>query len=285
MPSISMPQFPFASTLARAARRLAAVDGLRMAAAMSYGLLLSGAPLVIAIVGIAGLVLDPDAVRQTVVANIGAWLGARAAGFAAEAVADVADAATALPATVLGLVVAFWGASRAFVELQSAFNAIWGVPPPPTMRAGLMRIVRQRAWAFAYVVAAGIILTAALLVNPVLGAVESVVAALASARVDAAAFSDATTFAVLAVLLAVLYRTVPDTRVAWRDVLPGSLAAAGLLVLETVALRLFVHFAAGSAALGVIASPVIGLTLLNYGVVAIYFGAAMTWAVGGDPED
>ncbi len=249
----------------------------RMGAAMSFYLLFSAAPLLVALIGIASLVFDPAWVTSTLVAQLGVLFGPRFAQVVSDLVANFQTPAGAVPATVIGIIVVLWSASRVFIELHDALNVIWGVPPPADYRASLRVLVRQRALSFALVIATGVLLTLGLLIHPLVLAFGHVLEALVPDIIDAArTLNIALSFAIAALLLAAIYRLLPDTQVAWRDVWLGAALSAGLLVLGGLAFRLFLHLGQAYTVIAVAASPLVVLSLLQYAVAVIYTGAIMT---------
>ena len=73
-------------------------------------------------------------------------------------------------ATAVGLVTFFLGATGAFLELQTALNAIWRVKPKAS--AGLKDMLLQRLLSFGLVVGVGFVLLVSLLVSTALSALN-----------------------------------------------------------------------------------------------------------------
>lgn len=248
----------------------------RMGAAMSFYFLFSAAPLLIILIGIAGLVFDPTWVTTQVLNQIAVLFGAQAATLVASLLANFERPTGAIPALLIGLGTALWGASRVFVELHDALNVIWEVPMPDNLRGGLRDILRQRLLSFGLVIVTGLLLTIGLLIHPLVLAFGSALDWLVPDLINAArALNVALSFGIAAGLLAAIYRFLPNARVAWRDVWLGALLGAALLVLGGLAFRLYLHFAPAFPTIAVAASPLIVLTLLQYAVAVIYAGAIL----------
>jgi hypothetical protein len=108
---------------------------LRLAASLAFYTALSLAPLVLLVVGLAGLVVA----RQQVAGQLAAQL-AGLMGPAGRELVHTILAATPLQggtlATVLGLGTLLIGATAVFGELQATMNLVWEVQPAPTGGVG-----------------------------------------------------------------------------------------------------------------------------------------------------
>jgi len=81
---------------------------------------------------------------------------------------------------------------------------------------------------------------------------------------------------VLTAVLAATYRTLPRTRVAWRDVLPGALLAAVLLTALKRLLAFYVAHLSGYAAYGALGAILGLMTLIYVSSLVMFFGAELT---------
>jgi len=120
-------------------------------------------------------------------------------------------------AIVVGLLVALWAGLGVMQSLQVAFNTIWGIP-----REAQLTFARSRLRSLIVVTAFGVVL----LISAVLPAVVSLLGASAAGQV--AGFIASYAFALA--LYVLVYRVLTDVSLTWRDVLPGAMLAAALLV-------------------------------------------------------
>src|ERR671924_1755023 len=104
---------------------------LRLAASLAFYTALSLAPLVLLVVGLAGLVVE----RQQVANQLAAQLEGLMGPAGRELVNSILTTTTPQGgtwATVVGLVTLFIGATAVFGELQATLNLVWEVQPAPT---------------------------------------------------------------------------------------------------------------------------------------------------------
>ncbi len=129
-----------------------------------------------------------------------------------------------------------------FFGIQDALNTVWSVPPKPprTLWRSIVGLFQDRAVSFLMVLASGGILTLSLAISTLLAALDPLLRIL---QPQSAAWLNlidlGVSFAIVTALFAVVYRVLPETRIAWRHVWLGALCAAllftlGKFVLETV---------------------------------------------------
>lgn len=250
------------------------VNIFRMAASLSYHLLMSAAPLLIVFSGIAVYLFDGRALDEQLAAQLELLLGPQVVAMIGSGIETFVGSSTTLPLTVFGGLLALWGASRAVVELHSALNAIWRVGPWDGVRGNVIGLLRRRLVAFLLVLGTGIVLGLVLFAGPIVQALGSGLDPLVSDMVNLArVLSSAIWVGVGFVLLMIIFRTLPETRIAWGDVWLGTALAMGLLVLGAWGLRWFIRFTSNYAVLGLATSPLFGLYLVNYAVLGVYIGA------------
>ena len=92
-------------------------------------------PILVIAIAIAGFFFGAEAVRGEVVSQIRGLVGETGAQAVQAMLESAAPRGGGMLATVIGLVTFFLGATGAFLELQTALNAIWRVKPKPERRA------------------------------------------------------------------------------------------------------------------------------------------------------
>jgi membrane protein len=247
----------------------------RLAAALSYYALLSLAPLLLIIVAITGIVLGEDEARAQVVRALGGVVGPQ--GLAA--IETLAQSAHALQigsfGSLFGLVIALFGASSAFVELQASLNTIWDVPQK---RNQVVRsYVIERFWSFVMVLGVAALLLCSLFSSALLaiigelfehllpggGPVWQVVNFLISLTLTSLLFS-------------VVYRVIPDVEIRWSDVWIGALGTAVLFVCGNLLLGIYLGKSGVTSAFGGAGSVVALMIWVYYSSQLVFLGAEFT---------
>ena len=108
----------------------------RLGASLAYYTLFALSPVLLVATAIAGLVFGAEAVRGEIVGQIQGLVGRQGAEAVQAMLESAARPSSSIPATIIGLVTLFLGATGAFLELQTALNAIWRVKPRPGPTCG-----------------------------------------------------------------------------------------------------------------------------------------------------
>ena len=112
-------------------------------------------------------------------------------------------------ATAIGLVTFFLGSTGAFLELQTALNAIWRVKPKPD--AGIKDMLLQRLLSFGLVVGVGFVLLVSLLVSAALSALNSYIGQLVPQIAEIwQGVNTLVSLGVVTLLFAMIYQFLPD---------------------------------------------------------------------------
>jgi membrane protein len=262
----------------RAAQDWWADNCLRLAASLAYYTALSLAPLVLLIVGLAGMILE----RQQVVSQLAAQLESLMGPAGRELVSSILT--TTSPqggtlATVVGLVTLLIGATAVFGELQATLNLIWEVQPAPTggVWAGIWAWLKERLFSLTLVLALAFLLLVSLVISAALAGAaawfQGPEQALVSRLLELAA-----SLLILTLVFALLFTYVPDAEVRWHDVWPGGLITAVLFTLGKTAIGYYLGQASVGSAYGAAGSLVVLLVWVYYSALIMFFGAEFTHA-------
>ena len=245
---------------------------LKMSAALSYYTAFSLAPLLVVLVGVLGIVMDQAVARSQLINEIEQMVGSQAAELVDEMVQGALLSGSGVLATIIGVLGLFFGATIVFVQLQDSLNTMWGVKPDPAR--GIKGVVFARVAAFATLVGVGFVL----LISLVATAVIEGVAEYATQRLPIPAFSlqllnQAMSLLATTGLFGLLYRYVPDVRIAWRDVWVGAVITAVLFALGKYGIGLYLGRGSAASAYGAAGSLAVLLLWVYYSSLVIFFGA------------
>jgi membrane protein len=99
-----------------------------MGAAIAFYAMFSLAPMLVIVVGIAGLVFGREAAEGALFGDLARLVGPESAGAVQKMLANMNRAQTGIIATVLGFGTLLVTSTAVFSELQAALNLIWKVP-------------------------------------------------------------------------------------------------------------------------------------------------------------
>ena len=247
----------------------------RLGASLAYYTLFALAPILVIAIGVAGLVFGPDAVRGEVVGQIQGLVGRQGAEAVQSMIEGAAKPSSSVLATVVGVVTAFLGATGAFIELQTALNAIWRVQPRPGV--SVLAFLKQRLISFGLVVGVGFLLLVSLLVSAALSGFNRYLGRLFPALT---AFWEASnvlvSLGVVTVLFAMVYQVLPDVRLRWRDVWIGALVTAGFFSVGKQLIGLYLGTSTLASSYGAAGSVVVLLVWVYYSSQVVLLGAEFT---------
>lgn len=247
----------------------------QMGAALAYWCVFSLSPLLIVATAIAGLVFGEQAARGEIVNELRNTVGQPVAQAVEEMLTQVNQSGAGGTATVLGLILLFFGASGVVNQLQDALNTIWKVTPPERYLLGL---VRGRLLSFAIVVATGILLLLSLVVSAALAALIKFVPtdALPGGTHLWQALNVSVSIALMALLFALIYKMLPNAPISWRDVWIGAAVTAVLFNVGNFFIGLYLGQAGTSSAYGAAGSVLVILVWVYYAAQILLFGAEFT---------
>ncbi len=253
-------------------------DPFQMAGALSFYTLLSLSPLLLVVVGVAGLVFGQDAVQGRLLTEMQALVGDAGAEAVRTVVLNSRLTERGLASTIVGLVTLVVGATTVFVQLQSALNKIWDVKASSErVKGAVMAFVRQRLLSLAMVLAIGFLLMVSLVLNAAFSAVDAYLAHTLPARATLwRLVNSGASFALVTLLIGMMFKFLPDRRVPWRDVWFGALVTGVLLTLGKFLIGLYLGHASFASAFGAAASVVILMVWVYYASLILFFGAEVT---------
>ena len=249
----------------------------RLGASLAYYTLFAMAPILVISIAIAGFFFGAEAVRGEVVTQMRGLVGETGAQAVQSMLENAATRGSGALATVIGLVTFSLGSTGAFLELQTALNAIWRVKPKPN--AGIREMLFQRLISFGLVVGVGFVLLVSLVVSAGLAALDRYVGhAFPALAVAWTALNVLVSLGVVTLLFAMIYQFLPDVKLRLRDVWLGALVTAGLFSIGKNLIGLYLGTSAIGSSYGAAGSVVVLLLWVYYSAQVVLLGAEFTKA-------
>jgi membrane protein len=248
----------------------------RMAASLAFYTIFSLAPIMVIAVSIAGLIFRHEQAVKKVVQQVEQLVGPQGAAVVIQVLENNWMDGGASFATLLGLATMIIGSTVLFADLQSALNQIWDVQSNPK-RSAIGSLLRARFRSFGIVLAVGFLL----LVSLIFSAALSVAQEYLSHRMPGVpwlwwAVDFATSFVVVSLLFAMIYRYLPDVKITWRDVSVGAVLTAVLFTVGKYLIGLYLGQMTFGSTYGAAGSFVVFLLWVYYSALICFFGAEFT---------
>ncbi|HEY3600373.1 MAG TPA: YihY/virulence factor BrkB family protein, partial [Chthoniobacterales bacterium] len=199
----------------------------QLGAALAYYTVFSLAPLILVLLAIVGLIFqnDPAGAWKKITEQMSYFLDKSVVDVVQNIAQKAAQPSKGWLATAIGVLLALFGASGVFGQLQDALNTIWGVKPKPG--AGILGFLRARFLSFAMVGGVCFLLLVSLTLESVLKAFSHWVQALVPGGiVIALAVYWIFDLGVVILLFGIIFKFLPDAKIHWRDVWIGAVMTA-----------------------------------------------------------
>ncbi|MGX9964658.1 YihY/virulence factor BrkB family protein [Roseomonas sp. F4] len=254
-------------------------EAMTRGAAIACYSMFSLAPLLLLMMGMAGLVFGEDAVRQAVGLQLASLIGREGAQaidsiLGEDGLQEQAEAGgIAALVSITFLVIT---ASAVFAELQAALNAIWKAEP---RGLSLSYLLRARLLSIGLVAATGFLLLVSLLASAALAALGTWAGTTlpqAAPLLRLANFG--VSFLLTALLFAAIYKVLPDRRLRWRDVGMGALCTALLFTLGKSLIGWYIGGSGIAARYGAAGALIVVLLWVFYSTQVFLLGAEFTRA-------
>ncbi len=245
----------------------------RLGAALAYYTIFSIGPLLLVLIGVAGLVFGQAAAQGQIEGTLRGVLGS-GAGAVQEMLKGSSKSSSGIIATVLGLVTLLLGAAGIFGQLQDSLNTIFGVV---AKAAGIMGMLKARLLSFLMVLGVALLLLASLASSAVLSMLAGYLAGiLPGGPLVWQIINYIVSAAIVVVAFALIYKLLPDAILAWKDTFVGAAVTTVLFILGQIALSIYLGFSNVGSPYGAASSLVVVLVWIYYTAQIVFFGAEFT---------
>jgi membrane protein len=250
-------------------------DGaLSRGASIAFYAATSLGPVLLVVVGIAGLAFGEAAARGAVSAELSGLMGKASADLMQTAVQGAGSRSSGIVASIIGVVTLLLTVSGVFGEMQAALNAIWKAPPTGTT---ITRLLRARAASLGLVATLGFLMLVSLVISALLSALAEVVNAVLPFGAEVLeALNFAISFALISVMFAAIYKVLPDVNLSWHDVLVGAVMTALLFTVGKFLIGLYLGRSAVASSYGAAGALIVVLLWVYYSAQIFLLGAEFT---------
>lgn len=251
-------------------------NAIKLSAALSYYTIFALPPLLIIIITICGFFFGEEAVTGQLYGQINRMVGNDAAIQIQEAIKNVQLADSNIFVSIFGVVMLLIGASGVFAEIQSSINFIWGLKAKPNK--GLKKFIQNRLMSFSMIVSVGFLMLVSLILNATLDVLN---ARLKLYLPESTIYlfyviNLIIVFASITLLFAIIFRTLPDGIIKWKDAFIGASSTAVLFMVGKFAIGFYLGNSTIGSVYGAAGSVIIILVWVYYSAIILYFGAEFT---------
>jgi membrane protein len=247
----------------------------QMGAALAYYTIFSLAPLLIIAVAIAGLAFGVQAAQGEIAGQIQGLVGRDGAKAIQDLIQSAHKPAHGVIGSIIGVFALFLGASGIFCEMHDALNSIWHVSPDT--KSGIRCLIKERFLSFGMVLGIGFLLLVSLLFSALLAAVTKYLGGMLP--VPAVLFESLDfllSLLFITVLFAMIFKLLPDAKIAWSDVWIGAALTSLLFTAGKFVIGFYIGKSVSASAYGAAGSLVVVVAWIYYSALILYFGAEFT---------
>jgi membrane protein len=247
----------------------------RLGAALAFYTALSIAPLLVISLRIAALFFGDEAARGEIEHQMQSMIGKQGAEAVQAMLENANRPESGFIATGLSVTTLLFGASGVFGQLQDSLNTIWEVKPKEGR--GIWGFLRDRFLSMAMVMGVAFLLLVSLVVSAALSFTGSYAFSwLRQFQVVSQALNVIVSLIIFTGLFAMMFKYLPDVKIAWKDVWLGAAMTAVLFTIGKFAIGLYLGHSSFASSYGVAGSLIVLLVWVYYSAEIVFFGAEFT---------
>jgi YihY family inner membrane protein len=247
-----------------------------LAAALAYFGMFSFAAVIYIAFRFAGIFINEEAAAERFYTRIASILGSETASFIQASISAISATNTggSLLITAVSMISLLLAAMGLFLQLKYVLNRIWKVPL--IQRGQKFSLIRRYLFAFIMVIALGLLIILGTVVSAALAWFGSIVNEFVDASNLLSILEVLTLLGVLILANAFIYQVLPDVNISWRDVWPGSVAAALLMAIGGVVITLYFRFGGIHSAFDAAGAFAVLMIAIYYFAQIFLIGAIIT---------
>lgn len=183
-------------------------------------------------------------------------------------------------ATIVSLGVTIFGATAIFAEMQSSLNFIWGIKPKP--KKGWLKYIINRVLSFSLIIAFAFLMLVTFFLTGLINGLKDKLIILYP-DITAILFQIIgfmLNITIITFIFMLIFKTLPDAKIKFRDVFVGSLVTTVLFMLGQYAISIYLQTRDTESVYGAAAFILLLLLWIYYSSIIVYIGAEFTesWA-------
>ena len=247
-----------------------------LGAALAYYTVFSLAPLMLVLLAVFGFIYGGSHEAQDkIVKQLGYYLDKSTVEVVKSIAAQASQPSKGILASALAILIALFGASGIFGQLQDALNTVWSVKPKPG--GGVWGFIRARFLSFAMVGGVCFLLLVSLTLSSLIHVFSGPLKhAVPGGETFLLLVNLAIDLAVVTLLFAIIFKYLPDARIAWADVWVGAILTTLLFLVGKWALSIYLGSGSAGSAYGAASALITTLVWVYYSAQIMLFGAEFT---------
>jgi membrane protein len=251
---------------------------VQLAGTTAYFAIFSIAPVLIIIISVFGYVSGNLAVRQNLFDELEVLIGEESSEFLMESIENYNIFENSLVGSIIGIVVFVISATALFSELQNSINYIWRVKVKTSLKLSLLNILRTRLFSFVVILGLGFLFLVSLIIDASIGFLKEFLIIRFSSHFIflAQTVNLVISLGIITVLIAFVYRYLPDVHVNWSAAWFGAVITSALFIAGRFLIGMLISQSNLGVVYGAAGSFVVILVWVYIVSLIFYFGVELT---------
>lgn len=245
----------------------------QLAAALAYYGMFSFAPIIFIAVSIVDFFVDNIDPASQIYQRLDARFGTEISNLIQQAVASVKTAppSSSILISLISFLALLYAASGLFYQLQYCLNRIWLIPP--SAQGQSLAFIRQRLFSFFIVIGFGLVGIVLIFADILLSWFGTLLDNFLGFDWGGLLVAKLITPLVIMLIIALFYKILPATKVAWRDVWLGAILSTLLILVAANLAGIFFKYFSPDSALQATGAFTVLLVGFNYIAQIFLLGA------------
>lgn len=251
-------------------------DPMVYCAAIAFYTIFSLPAIILIMIAIAGAIFGKENVSGQLYHEINKAIGPESAETIQKIAENSSSDESSWISTLISIATLVFSATTVFVTLQTSLNKIWGMKPKP--KAGFIKVVLNRVLSFAMVSGMGFLLAVSLFLDTLITLFSEWISESfeSISIVVIYVIEKALSLGILLLVFALLFKTLPDAKIRWKDTWFGALITTILFIIGKFLIGLYIGNSSLGSTYGAAGSFVIILIWVYYSSAIVLFGAEVT---------
>lgn len=265
------------SLLKKASVKYKKDDPVRLAGTAAYFMIFAMAPIIIIIVSLIGILLDEQTIQEKIFVEINNLIGENGTQYIRDLVANYQDTGKGIIGTIVGFLVFIFTSTSFFAVLQRSLNYIWRIRAKPSR--GILKALKVRVISFGLILSLGLVLLVSLVLEAGLAILQDFLSDLLPELTIylLKAGNVVITFGIIMLILAMIYKFLPDAKIKWKVTWMGAFITSLLFMAGKALIGVFIGNSNISLMYGAAGSLIVILLWVFYSTIIFFYGAEITY--------
>lgn len=249
-------------------------NAAQLSAAIAFYTIFSIPPILFIALTITGNIFDTETAKSHLISQVSTVIGVQTGEFVKLILTNTQKQYEGPLASIISIAVLIGGASGIFYQIQYALNKIWKVPKKQDL--SWIKTVTNRFLSFLLILGIGLLFIVVLILSVLL----SEFIGSAKGFIQNVFLLDLLNFLVffitVTILIAIIYRVIPDKETSWTDVWLGAAVTGLLFMFGKFGIGLFLNMTNTGSAYGAAGSLIVLLIWVYFSTIVFLLGAEFT---------